>query len=468
MFNELKNNQTLLWGHVIAFLIILLLSMQFGVSDGSKLCIGFIIAYAIPALASKLFMRNWSPQFGWVLLVAALIISFGITQNLITYTQNNHTFELPFLKNDFQRDYFAAIELQKGNDIGNINPGYPLFILHVFKIMGCVSIIPLLIINMFFVLSTICIAGKTCAILLYDNIEEKKLVFHGAILTSSISLLLLQGTLLLKDAGICLAISCIGYSFASIYRFNFKFKKLIYLLIGFLILLLLKGSMSWFILAGTIILSYKSNRKQIPYYIIFGIICILVIIAGAYFRAYSDIDLIQGESKTAISESILMLPETQKYGQIIPGYYDSHLYRILLLPFTSAVQYLMPIPWHMFNHLDLGLFHWYGHLSFGWYFVGGSIIGFYIFQLFKKSDNGLNRWALWWIICYLGIAYYSAGTVARYYLPFIPLGVPLALHFLYSIKNGIISKKNAKIYWSAYAILMIIALAVSYWFLEIK
>ncbi len=469
MIAKLKSSQILLWGHVIAFLIVLLMSLSFGVSDGAKLCVGFIVAYAIPALLSKWLMKSWSHSFAWVLLIVALIMSFGITQNLITYTQDNYTFELPFLKNDFNRDYYAALELQKGNNVGSVNLGYPLAISYIFRIINCHNIIPLLIINMCFVLSTICMTSKTCAVLLSNNIiKEEKLVFYGAILTACVSSLLLQGTILLKDAGICFAFSCIVYCYALLYRFKFGFKEIFYLLIGFLILLILKSSMAWFILVGTIILSIQTNRKQIPNYVILGIICALVIVGGSYFRSYSDIDLIQGDSKTAISESMLMLTDTKKYGQIIPGYYNSYIYRIILLPFTSAVQYLMPIPWHMFNHLDLGQFHWYGHLSFGWYFVGGSIIGFYVLQWFRKSGRGLNRWALWWILCYMGVAYYSAGTVARYYLPFIPLGVPIALHFIYSIKNGLIAMKTAKLYWIIYITLLVIALAVSYWFLEIR
>ncbi len=469
MIAKLKSSQILLWGHVIAFLIVLLMSLSFGVSDGAKLCVGFIVAYAIPALLSKWLMKSWSHSFAWVLLIVALIMSFGITQNINGFLSEGGTINSPHLRadlyTDWYRDFTAAVDLIQGDFDGNVNLGYPLILSLLFKIFGINGITPLLL-SMSCMLCVIPISASISELLLQK--KDKNTLFLAAILVSSISNVVMFSTMMMKEAIVTLGVSMFGYSLAMAYK-NEKITKLAVIagLIATVILVVSKPPIGYFLLVGAIILLFKLKSSKLLF-LQFVVLSGLIILGTEIFRHMQTTPINAFDNSSEMTKGMFIATIPENYLDILGGYYSNTIKRILILPLACVAQYLVPFPWNFTIGLDIVPFYWYGHLSFGWYFVGGSIIGFYVLQWFRKSGRGLNRWALWWILCYMGVAYYSAGTVARYYLPFIPLGVPIALHFIYSIKNGLIAMKTAKLYWIIYITLLVIALAVSYWFLEIR
>lgn len=460
-----NKHKRLLWVHVAAFLFVIINCLRFPVDIAAELCIGLIAAYAVPALMSRLLLKYWSPKFALVLLGAACIMAFGISQNLEGFIEGASV-DNPNLIFDAKRDFDAALHyLDTGEWSRGVAMGYPITIAYLFKIFGINIIYPMLF-SMASVLGFISLGAATSSILL-DRQDKHIIAFHSALLIASIAFILFQGTFVMKDAAVVLGMSFIGYTLAKCVKLQFDLWVIICGIIGSLILTIFKSPMGWFVIAGIIICCCNKNFKSYKYYLPILFLSILIIIIGGDLRPTDDARFVS--DSTELNYSMLQLEQTSEYYDLIPNYYASSIFkRIIYLPFTSAVQYLMPIPWHFSSYLDRAAFHWYAHISIFWYFVGGAMIGFFIFQLFRKSGNGLNRWALWFLACYCGVALASAGTVARYYLPFIPLGMPIALHFLYSIKDGVISAKSAKTYWIVYSGLMIIALAMAYWFLELR
>ena len=109
-----KRDKIFLWIHIATFLVVMLLSARFGEMHWAEITLGFVIAYSVPAVLSRILLNGWSQRFGLLLLGSALVMSFGITQNLTTYVIETGNFELPGLGwevvTDASRDYESAME----------------------------------------------------------------------------------------------------------------------------------------------------------------------------------------------------------------------------------------------------------------------------------------------------------------------------------------------------------------------
>lgn len=130
---RVESGKLLLWGHVIAFILVLLMASQF--PQWPMLCVGFVVAYMVPVLVCRFLMSGWSYRLAWVMLVSALILSFGVTQNLSTYISGEATLQEPYLGQDVysdaSRDYYAALDIYSGREVPALNIGWPMA-LHFF------------------------------------------------------------------------------------------------------------------------------------------------------------------------------------------------------------------------------------------------------------------------------------------------------------------------------------------------
>ena len=70
------------------------------------------------------------------------------------------------------------------------------------------------------------------------------------------------------------------------------------------------------------------------------------------------------------------------------------------------------------------------------------------------------------LLCWLGIAYSSGGTVARYWLPQLPAMIPLGLQAVACVRRGQITTRVATVYSITYFLLLVAALISAYRFLH--
>ena len=161
-----------------------------------------------------------------------------------------------------------------------------------------------------------------------------------------------------------------------------------------------------------------------------------VYIVGLECASYGigeHINIIQGEN---MADSNYLNSTRQPYLDIIGDYLGySFIEKTLLLPLSAAIQYLIPFPWNFMRDVPFGYSLVYSHISYGWYLVGGIILFYYFFAIWKSSPK-LIAWALWALFCYLVPAYMFAGTVSRYMLPFIPLLVPLGVYVIMKLREN--------------------------------
>lgn len=463
-----KSVDKLLYTHIVAFLLLIFMTIRFGELRWSSMVVGFIVAYAVPTIIARLCLKGWSRRLCYLLLCVALLLSYGICSNLSTYVIEYGSFSNPALgTTDGARDFMAALQNRNTDNPFVVNPGYPMLMQLVFHLCGVNIFYPMLV-NMMFTLGTIIIGGQLCCEAFPDK-DSKMMLFRGAFVTALISSIIFYGTVLMKDAIVIFAFSSVACGMMQIIRKRLRIGGLIALAIGMLLLSWLKSPMGYFMLIGVVILLLTTKSRST---IVAGIVMVIlsagVCASGLWTRFTPDDILLTTENAEATTRYMFdYLPNTQRYAELIPDYYHSSMVeRMLLLPLTSAAQYFPPFPWNFTRDLYMGGFYWYPHICIGWYIVGGLILAYIVLCLFRRFDGGLSRWATWFILCYMAVAYVSAGSVARYYLPFVPMAIPLVMNVLMSVEQGCIAKRTFKIYLSVYFTALIVGLVLAYCYLK--
>lgn len=247
--------------------------------------------------------------------------------------------------------------------------------------------------------------------------------------------------------------------------------------LGALILLWLKYLLCVFIVLGAALAAVRvfSARRKGLKGSLNAPLCVILMgaaaIAGGHSFSRSSIDqrtLVYHYDETELRQDSIMdnlmlwAPSYSGYRKILGGYYvNSTASRIARLPFTASAQYFPPFPWNFTRDTQIGRFVPWAHLPF-WYMVGGLVLAYYIFCAFnRRRRGGMAWWSLWVALCWLGIAYVSAGSVPRYWLPLVPAMIPMGLQVAACVRSGAISRKAISIYSITYLVLLAAALTAA-------
>lgn len=442
----------------------------------------YLFYYALAAGVSFFCCRAalrkvWSQSLGYLLIATATIVGVGIGVNLSGYCAMPGGWVNPDLGlwTDQQREWAKMTEyLNTGNTNLETNTGYIFLNAFLEKLTGQ-GIVASLLLNMIFTIGTVGASGYLSSVLL-EGKNASRTTFYGALASASVASIIWYGTIFQKEAGVTFAFTLCGIALAKLLRRRFDSSAVVCGAIGGLLLMLLKGPMGWFVMAGTLIMCARYCRKNPPrnlrlysYGIFMMLVSSAVIIGGREFRVLKNMDSLVGKNVTDNdTEWMVGYPSVERYAELIPAYFQSGpLHRVALLPLTATSQYFPPFPWNFTRDREEGRFVWYSHLSIFWYALAGAALGYIVLCMKRKRlRGGLGRWTLWWIVCYLGVAYFSGGTVARYYLPFVPCLVPVSLRFVQCVRAGLISAKSVKIYSAVYLVLLVGALISAYLFLQ--
>jgi len=98
--------------------------------------------------------------------------------------------------------------------------------------------------------------------------------------------------------------------------------------------------------------------------------------------------------------------------------------RVLLLPATTAMQFLIPFPWDYASDRLFGPTVPIAHFQYTWY-AAGALLVYWAAALARRSPRCMTRLGIWAAACYLIIAYLFAGRISRYALPLLPLVMPM-------------------------------------------
>ena len=409
----------------------------------------------------------------WTLLVATTFLAVGVIANTHYFTEvSGGTTSDPVLNNCDSRGYFLDALHHSGMDKGvpesATRRGYGLLISSLWKITG-ITIVSPLVLNMLMILLTIIISGG----ITYRLSGGKGCgTTHGKaslamIMTASVCYFLNSGTVLLKEAGISLAMSLIALGLTSTIAGDspIRAKERIPYTIAFIAGLALLGVFrhTFILIAtlGTILLMRWNNPPRLKQSFLF-----LALGAAAWgimtLLTRSDISGIAGGvvDGAAVQSSFFYDNDQHRfYNNLVGDYLQLPAWkRILMLPMSAVTQFLVPFPWNFSRDITFGYTLAYAHIAYPWYIIGGIIL-FFIFTGWRTAPSRLRRFVVTGVILWLVPAYLFAGTVSRYALPMLPMLIPAAVHVITTCRNS----KPFRIWGLCYTALIAVTLIVCHY-----
>lgn len=413
----------------------------------------------------------WRSGVGWwTLLVVATIMAIGVILNIHCFTEQvGATTEFPLLLNAdslrFYNDALYTIGSPQGIPTDLKNHGYGLLISWLWSITG-VTIVSPIVVNMFSMLLSIILCGGIAWRMLRGETGKsgRWIASCAMVMSASVCYFLNSGTLLLKEALLILAFSLIGFAMTSLVKYSPRrsanIKMMIMFAIGVIIIAFLRYNYLFMPIVGAVIL-VKWQRRHLSMGAILMSICAIGWIVSILFYSTAlvldtTVNIIGGER---LGDAFFSGdPQHDAYNGIVDGYLSFPWWKkVLYLPLSAAVQYLIPLPWGFTDDVHFGYTLAYAHISYPWYAVGGLIL-YYIIGGARRSPDVLRRMTFWGILMWLVPAFLFAGTVSRYALPMLPLLIPAAVYVVAMWKSFATLKRWI---W-CYSILLVIGLIGGY------
>ena len=455
-------------GYVLVVLLALVLM------PGAHVITTLIAMVGVWGVVSGVYQTTpWRNREGWwTLLIATTVLAVGIVANVHCFTElPGASTEVPNLLNpDSSRYYYDALHTM-GHPAGIAsdvkNHGYGLLISSLWQITGITIVAPL-VLNMLVVLLSIVLCGGIAWRMLRGETTKsgRWIASCAMIMSASVSYFLNSGTLILKEALIIFAFSLIGFSMTSLVKMPTSRRRIVKMLlmfiVGIVIISFLRFNYLLMPIIGVVILM-KWQRKHLIMSATMVGICVVAwgVTALLVFQSQSEMAQVSAKIVEGVgleSSFFLYDPHHAVYNSVVDGYLEYPWWKkVVLLPMSASVQYLIPLPWGFGDDVQYGYTLAYAHFSFPWYLVGGLIV-YYFISAMRRSPDILRRVTAWAALMWLVPAYLFAGTVSRYALPLLPVLIPSAVYVVGTWKQHTSMRR-----WMwVYGVLLVVALVVAY------
>lgn len=416
-------------------------SNHFGLADGLKITAALAIAYIIPCIILER-SRGTSTAARIVLFLLTAFFLYADSERLIYCSlRDGYSLAHPYLKGDPLNYYTWALNQYYGSEESTtiVFPGFSWLMVGLWKVFGVSMAWPLAM-NMMFTLTSVVLTGLTTRRLLSHRVKTSPegLVFGGMLLTCLLTFYLLIGTRMLKEGSIFISVSMAAFAMASMAgsdeeRYH-RWRDLLIFTLSCILLAMVRTTYMYFILFGLFLFTLSHPRRNWVQALIMLVVFVLSFALGNYFSSYSlgrHAEIVGGGWNM---QRHYVIADSQEFYHDVLNYYFlySPWHKLLLLPLTLSVQFILPFPWNPGHH---HLLDTVSRLTYGWFFLGGTALFYYVYLAWKRRER-LGIWAWWAGGCYAVIAYMMAGSVARYVLPIQPLFVPLAMYVLCRFREG--------------------------------
>ena len=431
---------------------------------------GIMLVWLITAGVYKL--TRTTSVYGWIVLtLATIILSVGIILNLNYFSAieasqiANGVYDNNGLLNPDSLKYwldgtFHYTNGEEGCETSTHQQGYGLMLSWLWILTGK-SLFASLSLNALFILLTIILSGVICRRFIGENKHSSVIAMA---LTASICYFLNSGTLLLKEAPLsfAMALAILGISKLCIKPTSTKSDALLWVSLvgGIIFTAFIRLNFVIYLLLATIMF-YRRKTTSLHEWTFIASLCIVVWVGAKILilnigESSSDIGIVTGYG---LNNSFFFdSPQHSTFNSIFEGYFDFPIWKkVLLLPITVVVQFLIPFPWDFASYSVYGPTLVYARIAYPWYAIGGIIL-YYICIGRRGSPISLMRLTIWAMIVWIIPAYLFAGTVSRYTLPIIPMLIPAATYAVIHLRK----MKSFKLWMAIYSIILIVGLVSAY------
>lgn len=458
-------------GELVALGIVAALASAFFTNqEAFEVTISIAVSYLVPRfIYSTSKLRCDYGQ--WLLLIVGLALAVYAIISIKRWTVDvGGSFVYPRMKADDSAYYKWALFYLDGRcpepKVGF--KGVSIIMVWLWKAFG-VSIVWPVAFNYMLILLSVVMTGKLAVRLFgnkLDDINPKIISVLAMLIVSLLGFLLSQSLRIQKEAACTLGIVLIGYVLAGMSQKEKKRvqnKDIVLFVIGCLILAFVRTSYAYFAAIGAIMMGLTNHHKRWKEGVFLCFIALGITLLFSFIFAYSFGQQYRtvagGES---MDKAFKIGLEQQSYAALIGDYYFYPIWkRLLLLPVTAGVQYIIPFPW-IYEHFEINALSVLPRFRFMWYFVGGVCIFYYLYiSILHNKQNHLGVWSWWPLVVFFIIAYITGGTVSRYILPLQPLFAVIALYVILNVWKG--KFRNSFTIWIiVYSFIMIALLLVCY------
>ena len=431
----------LLLAEIIALAILALVaSSHFGIADGARITVAYLVAYLVPLVILKR-ARGTSLTAHAVLLAMTIFLAWVAYQSLVEWTiPDGYSLERPNLLNDARNYYKWALHRYDGSvePTHVIFPGFPLMMLALWKVLGLSVIWPQAM-NMMFTLTSVVLTGMTTRRLLAGRVSAKPttLVAGGMALMFLLPFFLMSGISIMKEGTTFVTVAMAGFALSSMVsgdeERHWLWRDILVFVLACALMALVRTTFLYTLALGVIIMALPHWRRD--WMIALGLLAVIVIfmVIGNSQAAYS-FDR-HAEIVTGGWNMQRQFNGNSMYKGLLGFYFlFSWWHKLLLLPVTMAIQFILPLPW-AWGYEAPHLLSLISRMTYGWYLFGGTVIFYFLVMSWRRREH-IGVWPWWPLIIYVCLAYVMAGSMARYMLPFQQLMVPIVVYVLYRLYEG--------------------------------
>lgn len=432
------------------------------------IALALIIAYLVPSL---IYVRShYYNAIGLLSMsVAFIVLSTSLALNLHQLTVEWGSIDSPFLLHDPRSFYNVARAMADNVDNRHLFPlpymGYSYFISLFFK-MGIYDIAYPIVVNIFIALCTIVFTGRCVYFVVEEKNEVNRISGYAMMLTSMIPGFIATAPVLQKDVFVTFSLLlCIG----SMYALKQRYKPVQYTILFVLALIMLAYMRATYIFIVMIFTAlvwlYRLSKREIVPFVLLLVFQSIIAYVGLNSSWWEDASFI--ECYVAPTESISFYTgESQEPLEQLIGPYNTYpiWVRLILLPITVAVQFMIPLPFETvtaeFGMPPTNSLH---RMSYLWYMAAIPMLSYYLFYWWRKNRGGvvLSLFALGAGIAYCIPAFISGGTVSRYAFCFVPLLSVVGAYVICRALRNKGERKPIAIFSILYIILVIVALYIA-------
>ena len=459
-----------LLGEVLALALLAIITVRiFELRDAISIILSITVAYLIPRFIYSR-SRYWCRWGHWLLLTMAVLIAIYVVLSIKVCTVDvGASLEEPELHSDSNAYYAWALSHYDGRCPSPKLPfkRLPLLMLGVWKVLG-VSVAWSMALNYFFTLLTIVMTGKVACRMLCRKFEAFKpstIATVAMLIVSLMGFLISQGLRIQKEAGCSLGLLLVGYTLAGLasgetLTKHDRNRDIAVFVTGCLLLSLIRTNFTYFAIVGAIMMSFSNRHSQWKYGALLAVIAAIFTVTFSILFSYTfgqQYRTVDGGDAMALAFKVGIVQ--QPYFNIIGDYYHYPEWkRLLLLPVTAGVQYVIPFPW-VYDFSNTDIFSLLPRFRLMWYFIGGACLHYFLYiTILHPKSNNLGMWAWWPLTLFMIVSYITGGSVSRYALPLQPLFVVIALYVLLNVKQG--NYRRSFTMWMIIYVLILVAILV--------
>ena len=455
----------------IAFIAITIVSIGiFGMADAATVMAGFTMAYLVPRTVYARLSHRTAAGILALAIAWTVMSVLGINYLAICTVKAGRPLSNPLLWNDAQRYFDYAVAIYHNQyDFTYVQPfpGLPLMTALLWKIFG-VNIVYPLAMNMMLTLGTIVLTGVvTVSLLEHRTSKSARWLASVAMMCNALLFFFLShGTQLLKEPLTYFGFVVVAMSLISLRNcpgWRLHWRTLAVFALGITLVAATRTTYSIMALAGVALAAISLRRKWRTSLAMIGVGTFIYIAVSEFAHSISFMhygSYFDPQQSSLMSYQFIIGPQQEALSRIVGDYFTHSWWeKIMILPFSCAVQYVIPFPW--LGPSPMGIGEIIPRICAPWYAIGALTI-FYMMALSWRRHTNLKLYPLWVAFCYAVPAFVTAGSVSRYALPFQPLMIPMATYTIALLADGHYRKIFCKFAIAYIAVLLLTLAACHY------